>query len=399
MYSFRPTLRAPLLTALAALLCAALLPAASASAQESRRFVVEVVGNPERRIEIPEPASNRWFAQFPPPRSLAGRERPKGRAPLAAVRLAAAREGDAVRLKVLAVFDDTFPTDAPGPKYGERVEEVADVLAREGETVTVEAFRDLGAEPLVLKLARSGPEQEMPPVPAPAQAVSRLKSIEVVGYATEGTHMERGTLTLMNLSQKGVVALELAVPEQRYTQTLQPMPGRVLVAPGVSYQTQVSFGRSARRTPHGVEPAPQAEALVVTSAVFEDGSYEGDTRGAAKMVAWQRGRLAQFARALALVQGALAAPGPETLAALRSQVEGLRIDAEPALVEGLLTQFPKLKDDEGRKVVVEAAVGGLRSAKDESLRLVEGAAGGADLRRGLESLKAELEKRAGPRRD
>jgi hypothetical protein len=336
-----------------------------------------------------------WFAQFNPPRALAGWERPKGQAPLTSVRLRAAYEGDAVRLKVAAVFDDSEPADAPGPKYGAREREVESFLAREGETFTVEGFRDLGREPLVLKVVRAEPEPEMPLVPVPTRAVSRLKSVEVVGFAPGGAHLERGTLTVVNLSQKGIVALEMNVPERDYTHTLQAAGGRVLAAPGVTYRTEIGFPRGGRRTANGYEPEPQADALVIVSAVFEDGTYEGSTKGAAKMTAWQRGRLTQFARALALVQNATAA---DSLAGLKSQVEGLRIDAEPALVDELLAQFPKLSGEEGRRLVAEAALGGMRAAKEETLRLFEGGPD-ADARRRLETIRVNLEHRAGARRD
>jgi hypothetical protein len=404
MTPLRPTLLATLKPAL--LVALFVITTSTAAAQgagvrpESERLAVEVVGGTNHRVEVFESAPGGGYSQFSPPRRLAGWERPKGQTPLTAVRLSASYEGDAVRLRVAAVFDDSQPADAPGPKYGERAQELANLLAREGETITVEEFKRFGAEPLVLKVVRFEPEPEPPPIPAPARAISQLKSVEVLNFAPGGTRAEEWvTLTLVNLSSKGIVALEVGVPDRSATHTAQAAAGRVLMPPGGTFQTEINFGRGGRRTPQGYEPEPPPDALVVMSAVFEDGSYEGDTEGAARMAASQRGRLTQLARALTLVQGALGAPQLD-VAALRSQVEGLRIDAEPALLEELLSQFPKLKlnGDGGRRLLAEAALGGMRSGREQALRLIEQAAG-PDPRRQLESVRTQLEKGVGPRRD
>lgn len=361
---------------------------------ESERLAVEV-GGTDHRFRV---SDGDGYAQFNAPRQRAGWERPKGQPPLTSVRLRASYEGDAVRLRVAAVFDDSYPADAPGPKYGEREEEVASVLAREGETVTLKEFRRLGTEPLVLKVVRAEPEPEMQPAPAsaPPGAVSRIKSVDVVSFVAGGAQPERGTLTLVNVSTKVIVALVVGAPDRGYTHTAQAAPGRALLQPGGTYQTEVSLGGGGYRTPNGYLPEPPPEAVVVMSAVFDDGSYEGDTEGAARMVARQKGRLAQLARVLALVQGVLEAQ-PD-VAALRTQIAGLRIDVEPALLEALRSQFPTLSGDEGRSLLAAAALEGLRGGREEALRAIDDAAG-PDPRRQLDSVRTRLEKSVGPRRD
>ena len=411
MTSLRRTFVAAALSA-AALVAPPPAPAQEARARpESKRLAVQVVGEQYegeargRGFEVAESASAGVYAEIGPPQRDAAREQPKGLTPLTRVRLRASYEGDAVRLKVAAVLDDSYPADAPGPKFGAREYEVASRLAREGETVTVEEFRRFGFEPLVLRVVRYEPEPERPPTPAPTRAVSRLKSIEVVSFAAAGARLERGVLTLLNVSQKNISALEVNVPDQGHSQAAQSASGRPLIRPGGTYQTEINLGSSGRETPQGFVPDPPPAELVVGAVVFEDGSYEGDVKAAARMAARQKGRLVQFTRVLGLLQGALDAPpqaAPAALATLKSEVAGLRIDAEPSLLEALLAQFPELsREADGRKLLAESALDGLRAARDESLRLIDEAAGaaGSDLGRQLEAAREKIESRGGARRD
>lgn len=379
-------------------------PKAPPPRPESRRLAVEVVddrhGHP-LRLAVLERAPENMFSQFGPPRPIAGWERPKERTPLTGVRLRASYEGEAVRVRVAAVFDDSLQADAPGPKYGPREEPLASLLAREGETLHVEGFERFGARPLVLRVVRSEPEPEMPFVPAPARAVSPLKSVEVVSYSAEGAHLERGVLTLLNVSPKNIVALEVGVPGRGMSLRAQAAAGRPLMQPGGTHKTEINLGRGWSETGGRYEPEPQPDAVAVVAVLFEDGSYEGDLKAAAQMAAWQRGRLAQLARVLGLLRGALDATAPggaDALDALKSEADALRIDAEPSLVDGLLSQFTGLPEEEGRRLFAAALLDGLRAGKDESLHVIRrAAAAGSDPRRQLGTALEQIEQRVGRR--
>ena len=395
----------------AALFAAAFVFPRVAAAQEPRPepmgLAVEIVDDQRHdplRVNVPTRAFAGYLAEFGPPRPLPGRIQPEGRARFSSVRLRASYEGDAVRVKVAAVFDDSYPAETPGPKYGAREEELASRLAWEGETVTVEEMKRFGFEPLVPKVVRAEPEPERPPTPAPTRAVSRIKAIEVVSFAAAGARLERGMLTLLNVSGKNISALEVNVPDHGLSHTAQAASGRALMQPGGSYQTEITLGSSGRWTPQGFVPEPPPEELVIGTVVFDDGSYEGDVKVAARMAARQKGRLLQFARVLGLLPGAANEPQTEAVApldALKSRVAGLRIDAEPSLLEELLAQFPELsRGGEGRKLVAESALDGLRAGREESLRIIqEAAAAGPEPGRQLEAVREQIEKRAGRRRD
>ncbi|HEY0174598.1 MAG TPA: hypothetical protein VGB98_26515 [Pyrinomonadaceae bacterium] len=406
MTSLRQTFSAVLS---AALLAAAQAARAQGARPESKRLSVEVVEGPQgggrgRRFEVPERVSPDGYAEFGLPRRATVGVPPKGRPPLTHIRLRASYEGDAVRLRTAAVFDDSYPAEAPGPKYGAREQELDSRLAHEGETVTVEGLKRFGFEPLVLKVVRAEPAPEPPPTPAPTRALSRLKAVEVISFAAAGARLERGLLTLLNVSQKNVSAVEVNVPDYGISQTALAASGRALMQPGGTFQTEITLGSSGRETPEGFVPDPPPATLVVGTVIFDDGSYEGDVKVAARMAARQKGRLSQFARVLRLLLSAADARGgdaPAALDALKSRVAELRIDAEPPLLDGLLAQFPELSGDVGRKLVAEAALDGLRAGREESLNLIRklDASADADPRRQLESVREQIEKRVGVRRD
>ena len=404
--------------ALAALCAAALAIPQTIAAQETRagaelkKLAVTVFFDEQRFVgpfDVLEnaPGDGR-SAEISPLSQIKGWKRPEGKPPPTSVRLKVSREGDAVRIKVSLVFDDTWPPEASGPKYGAREQTVGAYLVREGETVGVEELKSFGVEPFSLAVSEAKPEPEMPFAPAPARATSSLKSIEVVSFLTEGEQMERGRLVVRNVSEKNVVALEIKV--KGHSQTAYRADPRPLIESGATYETWIYSGRSVIETPNGLDPEPRPDALVVDAVVFADGSYEGDVRTAASMFASQKGRSIQFERVMKLLQSALDSEGPDpsgALARLKSQIGGLRIDIEPSVVDEMLSKFPTLRaGDGGRRIIAYAAVEGLKTGKVEALALlgaIERAraekAEGFDLRGRLEEMRGAIERRGRVTRD
>jgi hypothetical protein len=393
--------------ALAALCASALSFSQTAAAQgnrpaaASKKLAVTVVFDERRSIgpiavrdDVPEDS---FSTEMGPPNKIPGWKRPDGEPPLTTVLFNLAREGDAVRIKVSAVLDDTWPPEAPGPKYGRSVRPVGTYLAREGETVSVDGLKRFGFQPLSLAVSEAKPETELPFDPAPARAVSRLNSIEVVSFAQEGANMERARLLIRNASQKSVVAVEVKMAEG-YTQTAYRGGEQPLIEPGGTYEIQVSSGR--RGAPESA-PARQPGTLAVTAAVFADFSYEGDARVAAQMFARHVGRATQLARVLKLTEDALDSGTPDAPARLREQIAGLRIDVEPSALDEMLSKFPPRAGDDGRRVVASSAVEGLMSGRAEALGMLEmleseqsQKGGGLDARRTLEEFHARVEKQS-----
>jgi hypothetical protein len=76
---------------------------------------------------------------------------------------------------------------------------------------------------------------------------------------------------------------------------------------------------------------PPNQLIEVATAVFSDGSYEGESDYAFTFRGYQTGRKAQLGRVIDLLEKA--AKGTSDAAALRENLSALNVDADPAAVE------------------------------------------------------------------
>jgi hypothetical protein len=302
---------------------------------------------------------------------------PAGGALVSRLKIRAFAEGDAVRIKVLVIFDDSEPIDKPGPKYGAREQPVADYLAREGETVTVRELARFGVEPLVLRVVKARPLPEEQPLAAPPEIENRLKSVEVISLTPDPASPNGYKLALRNLTQKNIVALEVYESEGGkrggLSQTvMQFMPGRALIAPGAIFETRLGTGGTPGRwTPQGFVPDPaRLLTFAVGTIVFDDGTYEGEPSVAANIEAGQVGLRLQRKRMLSLLNQITDAPGLDvkaTLEKLKSQVAALRIDVDEAVLNKLLARYPSLSEERHRKRLMSEIMSGLKNGRQELL--------------------------------
>ena len=350
---------------------AALLAAAPPlAAQETRpapaakNLALEIDGEPEYDY----PIHAKGMMEASPRRRLPGFEQPAGAPPLTAVRIDTDFEGEAVRINLSVVFDDSHLADAPGPKYGRKVQAVASYLAREGESVRLEELARFGVEPMTLRVVKAKPRQEPAALTTAPLAANDLKAVQIVGFEpAEPSPANRNyyRLRLQNISQKAITALSLYEEGGggRSSMIMQGSAARPLIAPGDVYQTNFHFNVGGRTTPQGyVHDADRQRTLTVGTLVFDDGTYEGEADAAALIFAGRRGGEIQNARILPLLRALLAAPPPDVAAALEKlklDVESLRVDADPAAVAELLAQHPSLARGVAEKHAERGIVKGL----------------------------------------
>src|SRR5262245_18557410 len=149
------------------------------------------------------PASEGGYIEISPPPRRSDAKPSGDRPPLTRIRLHPAPEGDGVRVKIGAVFDDSFPVDAPGPKYGEREEIIASYLAYLGETVTVNDLERFGFEALKFKVVLYQPPDladKGPPLVTFPKVANELKSVGVVDWRPDGRNPTECRLILKNVS-------------------------------------------------------------------------------------------------------------------------------------------------------------------------------------------------------
>ncbi|HEX5701667.1 MAG TPA: hypothetical protein VFX97_00445 [Pyrinomonadaceae bacterium] len=292
-------------------------------------------------------------------------------APLTRIRIRAVMEGDAARVKIAGVFDDSEPADAPGPKYGPVERPIGSYLAREGEKIEVNELKSLGFKPLALKVVRFVPEVETPgPAFAPV-VTNKLKSVEVVVLSpVPDTSAYR--LTVRNISSKNIVALDVYVPKERGRSgvTTNGSATRPVMKPGGTSDTLIHENRGRRLTNQGYVAEEPSNKIIVGTVVFDDETYEGEAATALQVIGNQTGRRLQFTRAVLLLKNILEAPDQDSAAMLgraRSEVSQLTIDVDSKTVDELLARFPELPAKYDRKTLASIMMRGFLEARQRLL--------------------------------
>lgn len=369
----------PRLTIFIASLLVGLLCASSLCAQEkppvkvSRSLGIEIDGHDHSMpFQIFEP-SQEGQLETSPSRRLAKWKQPAGMLPLTRVKIRSTYEGDGVRIKLTAVFDDSELPDSSGPKYGEKEEPLATYFAREGETVEVAELTRFGFEPMRLKVVHAPTKPDEPPAPIPQpQIVNPLQSVTVVSFESEPTRATHYNLTLRNLSAKSIIMLEVQSVSGggRSRQRVEAHVERPLMKPGAVYQMKLSLHDSRRWTPQGYVQNTEPQTWSVGTVIFADGTYEGELKTAAEVAAVGQGRHIQLARVLELLQkmsDVLEQDVAVNLEKLKSQVSTLRIDVDGVFVDELLARFPQLSSNEDRAWLKSNVMSGLKNGREEAL--------------------------------
>jgi hypothetical protein len=408
----RSNLTALFVSLLIGLLCAGGLKAQEKPVQVApHNLAIQIVGRHYGPSPVFEPPSEGGFMEAVAP-PLSNWKQPAGTPPLARIRIRSKYEGAGVRLNVAAVFDDSEPVDAPGPKYGEKEEALGSYLVQEGETVTVRALARYGRAPMQLKIVKAAPRETESALSPQPVLENPLKSVVVVGFESDAQSAPFQRLLLRNLSAKSIIALDVYSElghGSSNSQSMESTPGRPLIAPGATYEVRVSIngGRGGRTTPQGFVPyPPQPQTMVVGTVVFDDDTYEGEARRAAEIIARRRGRQLQLTRVLTLLPDNPDAPAQEptdVLEKLKTQVSLLRIDADTALVDELAGRFPELPKG-SRTLLAAEVMNGLKHGREEvSRRLKEMADAqtrnpqGFNLPQALHAFREHLEQLIAPR--
>ena len=292
--------------------------------------------------------SGAWYSLF-------GRTPPDASAPVSlpvqAVDVRSRLEGEFVRITVSVFL---------GVRFFDKKEEVATYELKENEGVKADALTRFGVEPFDIKVVRVNPNLSYTP-----SVLIKAESISVVGIELRNTTLPSYKLTLHNTSNKSVVAIAVNVFAGNKLQASslpQGIDGRTLIKAGGLEEITVSALYRAQRTSEGYRPEPQPnQEIVITSVVFDDGSFEGDAQMAAPFTAFVAGRKIQIAKLIALMDATSNVTDlnvPAALEMLKTQAELLSTDADPSVLERLRKSFPKLTsgDSNGLKICVEVVL-------------------------------------------
>ena len=246
------------------------------------------------------------------------------------------KEGDAVRVE-LRVGLESFKEMA-----------VATYLIRPDQSFIIREVVPYGFKPFAIKVIRTKirPPVKIPPLPALPEVENNLKSLEVVGLE-KGESADQYLLSLQNIATKNIIALEIVMPTGGIIQE-RGVLDKPLIAAGAIYKINISAQTVGRITDEEFVPDPVQPKGVIKAALFDDGTYEGDSVSAATMEARRRGRKLQLERVNALLEKALSSDGQGSatpLEILEEEIYSLRVDGDATTVKEL-SRLYLLPDDQ-----------------------------------------------------
>ncbi len=326
------------------------LLASAASAQEKRAQVSHGLGiqiftdNTQQPQYVDAPAdggATLWFNHF---KRLPEWREPAGVMPIMAVRFSRRTEGERVYVRV---------TIHRGVKFYETEEFVAEYRAGIGEGHTVNELKKFGIEPFRFSVVR---REEI--APAEVGVANKTHSVEVISAETRTEKTAHVRLVLKNHSRQKVMSLKLQIlKDGRWISMAWPLgvEGRALIEPGARYEASFPLGGGVE-SPGGYVPL-LPDSIQVASALFSDGSYEGEIEPAAKSAAHYAGYRIQLARLLGLIRRALRASeakDPKALSDFREKVRALESEMDAATIGEAFDAFPGL--EERQRAEVESAI-------------------------------------------
>ena len=250
----------------------------------------------------------------------------------------------------------------------EQEKAVKSYILHEGEKVTVSELTQVGVEPFEIKLVRLSPLVGEAP-----QFVSKARSIELVVMQPNFSILPSYKVVIRNLSAKNVSALRLQTLQGGKAQIMsmpQGKEGAPLIAPGGSYELDARLATRTTQTADGNSPVilPN-QVLEISLAMFDDGSFEGDSEDAIAFAALCRGRKSMLERVLSLLQKPLSSNEPATAASLdrlKSEVAALKLEADPAATEEIHNKFAGVTESDPNRLKTAIAIG-MKGVQDQVL--------------------------------
>ncbi len=295
--------------------------------------------------------SGAWYARFRPVR---GWTPPSDSPPVRAVNIRSVLVGDSVRIWISAFLGELH----------EQEKDVTSYSLHEGEKITVQKLAQFGVEPFDIAVVRLAPGAVDIP-----QVKSKAKSVEFVAIKPVFSTLPSYQVAVRNLSSKNISALRIQVMQAGRTQITSMPQGREadpLILAGGIYESTETIATRASATPGGYTPVTLPNQVIeISTAVFEDGSFEGEIESAITFRAFVKGRKIQLGRVVELFQKALEDDRSEPINSfelLKSDVAALNLEADSVAVQAVLSEFqsPVRKTEPQLKTMIEIAMKGIR---------------------------------------
>ncbi len=296
--------------------------------------------------------SGAWFARF---ERVADWKQPADTLPVNAVNIACEAAESGVRLWVSVYLGTKHEQEKPVTSY----------ILHEGEKITVRELSEVGVVPFEIKVIRLSGLIGSPPA-----FVTKAKSIELVVMEPNLASLPSYKVAVRNLSNKSVRALRVTTLQgdrRQISSMPQGKDGLPLIGPQGVYEFEARLAVRSTQAGDSYTPFVLANQIVeVSSAIFEDGSFEGDSDAAIALTFFRKGRKIQLARVTALLERTLTPTDSDAfmnLDWLRTQIGSLGIEANPAAVDDVASQLAGIPGNNPDRVKtgIEVALSGVRS--------------------------------------
>jgi len=211
----------------------------------------------------------------------------------------------------------------------ERQDAVVTVVVASGAPVTIDALEAFGVQRVTMSLT---PLVTAAPLAIP-RVINRTAGLEVADIEALQDPSPTYRITVKNLSAQPVVAFQVVTyrgDERTLSGTKFSQDGTPVIDASGMYSFSMSPSRWLPAGPHGWSPSSH-DVFEITSALWADGSIEGDVEPMASAITANMGRLTLVARGLAVLRAVPNPARPQRAKAwLKQQLEELSIEPDPA---------------------------------------------------------------------
>ena len=297
-----------------------------------------------------------WFARFHRIKATGPDD-----LPVSAVNIKSIMTQDGIRVSVSVFFGELH----------EKEKDVATYIIHQGERVKVKQLSEFGVDPFLIAAVNFSPATlDLP------EFNSKAKSIDYVGIQPGPSMTPSLRVAVRNLSSKNVRALLVRVlkaGDPEMVSMPQGKEGAPLILIGNACEFDARIATRPVLTPTGyTQVTLPGQVIEVSTAMFEDGSFEGDPEPALNYAATLRGNKMQLARVIEMFQQALDSRSDPsaTTTALKTNIALLSLEANPAVAQEVINEFgqPVKKTPAEVKSTVEI---GMRSVLAHALNVVQ----------------------------
>jgi hypothetical protein len=285
---------------------------------------------------------------------VSGWKQPPDSAEVTAVNIGAELAEDGVRVWVSVFLGKTHAEEKAVKSY----------ILHEGEKVTVGELTQVGVEPFEIKLVR------LPSLIGESPTfASKARSIEVVSMEPNLSTLPSYKVVIRNLSARNVSALRwqtLQGGRPHVSSMPQGKEGVPLIAPGGTLELDARLATRTTQTADGYSPELLPNQIIeISTAVFDDTSFEGDGDFAIAFAGFRKGRKVMLGKVLGLLQTSSSANDSaiaSNLDWLKSEVAALKLEADSASVQDVHSKLANLpgSDPNRLKHAIEVGMKGVR---------------------------------------